>query len=57
MNLTTIRSDAEIIQQHFIDSAMGDRLLPPDCDALADIGSGAGLPGLPRFSRLFQASV
>jgi 16S rRNA (guanine527-N7)-methyltransferase len=46
MNLTALRTPAEIISRHFLDSLL---LLPhlPETGRLLDIGSGAGFPGLP----------
>jgi 16S rRNA (guanine527-N7)-methyltransferase len=46
MNLTALRTPAEIISRHFLDSLL---LLPhlPETARLLDIGSGAGFPGLP----------
>lgn len=47
-NLTTITDPLEIGVRHFLDSLALARVwqsLPPD--SLADIGTGAGLPGLP----------
>jgi 16S rRNA (guanine527-N7)-methyltransferase len=46
MNLTALRTPAEIIIHHFLDSLP---LLPylPQNARLLDIGSGAGFPGLP----------
>ncbi len=44
MNLTGARTDAELIDRHLVDCAAIVRFLP--AGALADVGSGAGLPGL-----------
>lgn len=45
-NLTAIKQPDEIVIKHFLDSLLlGQYLLP--ADKLADIGSGAGFPGLP----------
>lgn len=46
MNLSALRSPAEIIVRHFLESLL---LLPhlPETGRLLDIGSGAGFPGLP----------
>jgi 16S rRNA (guanine527-N7)-methyltransferase len=45
-NLTAIRDSAEMVTQHLLDSLA---VLPhlPQVSTLADIGSGAGLPGIP----------
>lgn len=45
INLISGETTAEIDQRHIADCAQLAPLLPPD-GALADIGSGAGLPGL-----------
>ena len=34
-------------QRHIVDSIRGALCLPPEAAAIADIGSGAGLPGIP----------
>jgi 16S rRNA (guanine527-N7)-methyltransferase len=46
MNLTALRTPAQIISRHFLDSLL---LLPhlPEIGRLLDLGSGAGFPGLP----------
>jgi 16S rRNA (guanine527-N7)-methyltransferase len=46
MNLTALRTPAQIISRHFLDSLL---LLPhlPETGRLLDLGSGAGFPGLP----------
>jgi 16S rRNA (guanine527-N7)-methyltransferase len=46
-NLTGLKSDREIIIKHFLDSLLFARALPPEALTLADIGSGAGFPGVP----------
>jgi 16S rRNA (guanine527-N7)-methyltransferase len=46
-NLTGLRTDREIIIKHFLDSLLYAKLLPPEALTLADIGSGAGFPGIP----------
>ncbi len=46
-SLTSLRTDEDIIVKHFIDSCLYLRALPADLHSLADVGSGAGLPGLP----------
>lgn len=46
INLTRLTRTDEIIQEHFIDSAMGLAVLPAGAHNVLDLGSGAGLPGL-----------
>ena len=49
-NLTSVRTPVEIVARHFGESLFAARHLFPDPTAtatLADVGSGAGFPGLP----------
>ncbi len=49
MNLTAVRDPEQIVARHFGESLFAARVLLPDqatC-TLADIGSGAGFPGIP----------
>ena len=46
-NLTALRSDRDIVVRHFLDSLLFVKVLPSHTGSLADIGSGAGLPGIP----------
>lgn len=49
-NLTSVRSSVEIVARHFGESLFTARHLFPDPSViatLADVGSGAGFPGLP----------
>ncbi|MBX0326822.1 16S rRNA (guanine(527)-N(7))-methyltransferase RsmG [Oscillochloris sp. ZM17-4] len=46
INLTAIRDSAEIYRRHFLDSLSLARFWGDDPASLADIGSGAGFPGL-----------
>src|SRR5215467_8451782 len=47
LNLTAIRDPLEILYRHFCESMFGCTLLPVENCRLADVGSGAGFPGLP----------
>jgi len=50
MNLTSIRDREAIVQRHFGESLFAASLIAKNCveaQSLADIGSGAGFPGLP----------
>lgn len=46
-NLTGLRSDRDIIVKHFLDSLLFLKVLPEEVSAAADVGSGAGFPGIP----------
>jgi len=47
VNLTAIRDPLEILYRHFCESMFGFTALPVEKCRLADVGSGAGFPGLP----------
>lgn len=46
VNLTAIKEPAEIVKKHFLDSLLPIDLIPRSAK-VADIGTGAGFPGLP----------
>lgn len=46
INLVAADSLGDVWRRHMLDSAQLVRLLPPAASSLADIGSGAGFPGL-----------
>src|SRR5258706_258228 len=46
-NLTAIRDPLEILYRHFCESMLGAVVIPAESCRLADVGSGAGFPGLP----------
>ncbi len=46
-NLTAIRTDRDIVIKHFLDSLLYLQMIPEDFVLAADIGSGAGFPGIP----------
>jgi 16S rRNA (guanine527-N7)-methyltransferase len=47
LNLTAIRDPLEIIYRHFCESMFAGMNVPIEEGRLADVGSGAGFPGLP----------
>lgn len=46
-NLTALSSPGDIIIKHFLDSLLFGKVLPRYVRTLADVGSGAGFPGIP----------
>ena len=46
-NLTGIKEEGEIYLKHFLDSLSSLKAIPKDIKNIADVGSGAGFPGLP----------
>lgn len=58
INLTAIKEDEEIIKKHFIDSL---KILKIDeirnAESIIDIGTGAGLPGIPLKIMLPEAKI
>lgn len=47
LNLTAIRDPLDILYRHFCESMYAGVSVPLDKGRLADVGSGAGFPGLP----------
>lgn len=47
LNLTAIRDPLEILYRHFCESMYAAGAVPMENGRLADVGSGAGFPGLP----------
>jgi 16S rRNA (guanine527-N7)-methyltransferase len=47
LNLTAIRDPLEILHRHFCESMYASVAVEGDFGRLADIGSGAGFPGIP----------
>lgn len=47
LNLSSIRDDREIVLRHYAESLFLGLHLPKDVRSIADVGSGAGFPGLP----------
>ena len=46
-NLTGIREDKDIVEKHFLDSLLYLKAMPEGAIKVADIGTGAGFPGIP----------
>jgi 16S rRNA (guanine527-N7)-methyltransferase len=46
-NLTGLKTDRDIIIKNFLDSLLFCKVIPDGLHSLADIGSGAGFPGIP----------
>ena len=46
-NLTSIKADEDIIIKHFLDSLLYIEALPKGRISVVDVGSGAGVPGIP----------
>jgi 16S rRNA (guanine527-N7)-methyltransferase len=46
-NLTGLKTDRDIIIKHFLDSLLFLKVFPSHVVSAADIGSGAGFPGIP----------
>jgi len=47
INLTAIRDPLEILSRHFCECMYAASMVPVEDGRLADVGSGAGFPGLP----------
>jgi 16S rRNA (guanine527-N7)-methyltransferase len=47
VNLTAIRDPLEILYRHFCESMFAAVVVPLESGRLADVGSGAGFPGIP----------
>ena len=56
MNLTAIRKEREVVIKHFLDSLTIPPILPKG-GRVADLGSGAGLPGIPIKLALPEADI
>lgn len=46
-SLTALKTDEDIIIKHFLDSLLYLKAMPARVKKIADIGSGAGFPGMP----------
>jgi 16S rRNA (guanine527-N7)-methyltransferase len=47
MNLTTVKSGAEMVTRHYCESLFFGSHLPDEPTSLMDVGTGAGFPGVP----------
>jgi len=47
LNLTRITSPDEVRVKHLLDSLLGLRVVPASTQTVLDLGSGAGMPGIP----------
>lgn len=56
-SLTGLKTDEEIIVKHFLDSCLYLEVLGPSISSLADVGSGAGFPGIPVKIMMPEAEV
>jgi len=45
-NLTAIRDEKDLIEKHFLDSMLVQKLIRKDMTSAMDIGTGAGFPGM-----------
>lgn len=45
-NLTAIRDEKDLIEKHFLDSMLVQKLIREDMTTAMDIGTGAGFPGM-----------
>jgi 16S rRNA (guanine527-N7)-methyltransferase len=57
INLTTLTDPIEVASNHFLDSLIPARFMPPHAATLLDIGSGGGFPGIPLKVILPELSV
>ena len=57
INLTTLTNPIEVASNHFLDSLIPARFIPPHSEKLLDIGSGGGFPGIPLKVLLPELSV
>jgi 16S rRNA (guanine527-N7)-methyltransferase len=54
-NLTGLKNDEDIIIKHFLDSLLYLKAMPDETTRVADIGTGAGFPGIP--SKLIRPEI
>ena len=46
-NLTAVRDPLDMVTRHLLDSLSIARYIPVNAEQIIDVGTGAGLPGLP----------
>lgn len=47
INLTSVQDREELVRYHLMEGFLAGKILPRPVSAIADIGSGAGFPGIP----------
>jgi len=47
ISLTSVKDDAELVRYHLFEGFLAEKKLPFPVTSIADIGSGAGFPGIP----------
>ena len=47
LNLTSIESEDLMVERHYCESVFAAKYLPDAAESVADVGSGAGFPGVP----------
>jgi len=57
LNLTSIRDVKEAVTRHYSESLFLAAHLPAKCESVADLGSGAGFPGIPAAILRSECSV
>jgi len=57
LNLTSVRTLAEAVERHYCESVFAACHLPESPASIADLGSGAGFPGIPIAIMRPQCSV
>lgn len=45
-NLTALRDEKSIVEKHFLDSLLLQKLIKPEMQTAIDVGTGAGFPGM-----------
>lgn len=47
INVTAVKDELEFVEKHFIDTLKVNQLLQTNSERILDIGTGAGIPGIP----------